>query len=106
MPTLLTTRDAEVRVQVRDHLRRHRWPAIGVDGELSRLDSLTPTTSSMSFFARVALCVGDHPADDVATEDVQHDVQVVLRPLRQAEELRDAQLRTWFGSVASNSGFA
>jgi hypothetical protein len=33
--------------------------------------------------------VGDHPADDVAAEDVEDDVQVQVGLLRRAEQLRD-----------------
>ena len=33
--------------------------------------------------------VGDHPADRVATEDVEHDVEVEVRPLRRPQQLGD-----------------
>ena len=33
------------------------------------------------------LAVGDQPTDDVAAEDVEHDVQVVVGPLRRAQQL-------------------
>jgi hypothetical protein len=38
---------------------------------------------------RRVLAVGDHPADDVAAEDVEDDVQVEVRPLDRSEELCD-----------------
>lgn len=54
---------------VRDHLRRHRRPAIGVYGELSRLDSLSPTGLLDELLREGrALGVGDHPTDDVANQ--------------------------------------
>jgi hypothetical protein len=99
-------RDAEVRVQMRDHFRGPRRPAVRVDGQLTRRDSL----ALAGFFdelrrKRRALPVGDHPADNVAAEDVEEDVQVEVRPLRWAEQLRMSHLHTWFGGVASSSGF-
>ena len=33
--------------------------------------------------------MGHHPADDVTAEDVEHDVQVEVGPLRRAQERRD-----------------
>jgi hypothetical protein len=33
--------------------------------------------------------MGHHPADDVTAEDVEHDVQVEVGPVRRAEELSD-----------------
>jgi DNA adenine methylase len=64
-------RDAEVRVQMRDHLRGHRRPAVSVDGQLAGGDSL-PLAGLFDelLCERRALAVGDHPADDVAAEDV------------------------------------
>ena len=35
------------------------------------------------------LPVGDHPADRVAAEDVEHDVEVEVRPLRRPQQLGD-----------------
>src|SRR6266568_5473614 len=38
---------------------------------------------------RGALPVGHHPADHVAAEDVEHDVEIEVGPLRRAEQLGD-----------------
>ena len=38
---------------------------------------------------RRVLPVGDHPADRVAAEDVEHDVEVEVRPLRRPQQLGD-----------------
>src|SRR2546422_496181 len=35
------------------------------------------------------LPLGDHPADDIATEDVQNDVEVKIRPCPRSFELGD-----------------
>jgi hypothetical protein len=83
-------RDAEVGVQMRNRLRGHRRPAVSVDGKLAGGDSL-PLASLFDELLgeRCALAVGDHPADDVAAEDVEDDVQVQVGPLRRAKQLRD-----------------
>jgi len=36
-----------------------------------------------------AFATGDHPADDVAAEDIEHDVKVEVSPLGWAKQLGD-----------------
>ena len=52
------------------------------------------------------LAVLDGPADDVAAEHVENDVEVVLRPLRRALQLVTSQDHSSFGRSASSSGLA
>ena len=76
-------RDPEVGEQLCGALARHRRAAIGVQSEPLGLNALfvaglfDETTGQ-----RRVLPVGDHPADRVAAEDVEHDVEVEVRPLR------------------------
>ena len=71
-------------------LARHRRAAVGVQGEHLGLDALfvaglfDETTGQ-----RRVLPVCDHPADRVAAEDVEHDVEVEVRPLGRPQQLGD-----------------
>jgi len=46
----------------------------------------------------------DHPAGDVAAEDVEDDVEIEVGPLGRARSLVMSQLHSWLGAVANNSG--
>jgi predicted nucleic acid-binding protein len=82
-------RDAEVGEEQGQRLRGHRCPAVGVNDELPSLD-LLPLAGVADELARQdrALTVGEKPADDVAAEDVDQDVQIEVRPLLRPEQLR------------------
>ena len=76
---------AEIGEQERDGLRGHRRAAVGVDVSCSRADALAGARLVDELLGqRGALAMGDHPADDVAAEDVEDDVQVEVGPLRRA----------------------
>ena len=52
-----------------------------------------------------AFAVGDPPADDVAAEDVDDDVEIEVGPFGRAHQLGDVPGPDLVGGVASNSGF-
>src|SRR5882757_9988650 len=82
--------DAEVGQQERHGLRRHRRAAVSVKRELAGLDSLARAGLAYKLLREGrALVVRDHPAHDVAAENVEDHVQVEVRPLRRTEQLRD-----------------
>jgi hypothetical protein len=81
---------AQVGKQKGDGLRGHRRPALGVDGQLITGDPLPGAgLADEPLGERGALAMGHHPTDDVPAEDVKHDVEVEVGPLRRPEELRD-----------------
>jgi len=73
--TRMRLRHTELHQQERDAGRRHRRAAIGVDRQLPPRDAFATATrrdqplGELCGFAR-----REHPADDRATEDVEHDV--------------------------------
>ena len=82
--------DSQVGEQPRHRFGCHGGASIRMQGQLSRPDLL--------FLAGVfdeplgqprRLRRGDHPADHVAAEDVQNDIEVAVRPLHGAQEFRD-----------------
>ena len=82
--------DAELGEQEGHRLRPHRAPAVGVDRELPRYDALLCDGLLDELLGHVGrLAVLDHPADHVAAEDVQDDIQVKVGPLRRSEQLGD-----------------
>jgi len=81
---------AEIAIQLRDGLRRHRRSAIGVNRQLRRIDAL----ANDRFFdhlarQRRAFSVLQTPRHDVTAVDVQNDIEVVVGPLCGTEQLRD-----------------
>ena len=56
---------------------------------LRRGTALPPPPARAARGQRRVLPVGDHPADRVAAEDVEHDVEVEVRPLRRPQQLGD-----------------
>ena len=53
-----------------------------MDGELAGLDTLFAASIGEEFFGeRGAFAMGDHPADDITAEDIQHDVEIEVSPL-------------------------
>ena len=82
--------DAEIGEQERHRLGGHRRAAVGVDGQLVTPDALLGAgLADQHLGQRGGFAAGDHPADDVAGEDVQDHVQVVVGPLRRAAQLGD-----------------
>ena len=47
---------------------------------------------------------GDHPADDIAAENIQDHIQVETGPFGRALSLVISQFQTWLGAVARSSG--
>jgi len=73
-------RDPQVGQQERDGLRGHRHAAVGVDRQLLAGDALSGAGLMDELLGqRGALAMGHHPADYVAAEHIQHDVQVEVR---------------------------
>src|ERR1700691_4052285 len=74
--------NAEIGQQASDWLAAHRRAAVGVESELIRQDDLLfgsfcdELPGEFGAFAR-----RDHPADDIAAEDIQNDVEVKVGPL-------------------------
>ena len=74
--------DAEVGHQKGDGFGGHGRAAVGMNVELAGLDFLFLQVSAMSCLASSGLSrVGHHPADDVAAEDVEDDVEIEVGPL-------------------------
>lgn len=69
-------RDAQVGKQERDGLRRHRRSTVCVQRELTGLDALARTgLRDEPVGKHGGLAMRHHPADDIATEDVEHHVR-------------------------------
>jgi len=80
--------DAEVGQQLGDDLGFHGRAAVGVERQLVCDDLLFGVRLGDQAFGQGGrLLGGDHPADDVAAEDVQDDVQIVVGPLGRPLEL-------------------
>jgi len=80
--------DPQVDEQPRDGPRFHRGAAIRMQGQLPRLDLLLLAgvcDEPLGQYRR--LCRGDHPADHVAAEDIQNDIEVAVRPFHGAQKL-------------------
>ena len=74
--------DSEIAEQEGDWLGCHRRAAVGVDGELARCNPLFAEGFVEELFGeRRAFAMGDHPPDDITAEDVQHDIEIEVRPL-------------------------
>ena len=90
MRTAVGLDDAQVSQQQGHRFGFHGRTAIRVDGELAGRDVLRVATmldEPLGEFG--AFAVGDHPTDDVATKNIQDDVEVVGGPLYRASQLGD-----------------
>ena len=68
----------------------HAGAAVGVQGEAARGDVLLGGGVGDQLLGQLGgLARGDHPADDVAAEDIQDQVQMEVRPLSGASQLGD-----------------
>ena len=82
--------DAQIGQQQGHGFRFHGRTAIRVDGELAGRDVLRVATMLDEPLGQFgAFAVGDHPTDDVATKNIQDDVEVVGSPLYRAAQLGD-----------------
>jgi len=83
------SRHTEIGKQLRRALARHGGSTIGMQGQNLRLDALLDTRFfDQSTGQRRVLPVGHHPAHRVAAEDVEQDVEVVVRPLLRPQQFR------------------
>lgn len=81
---------AQVGEQEGHGLRGHRGAAIGMDRELARGDLLLGEGLGNQALGKGGLLLmSDHPADDVATEDVEDDVEREVGPFAGTEQFRD-----------------
>lgn len=85
MGTSMGFRHASIRQQQSNSLGSHRCPLVGMDRQLSRLDLLLEE----GLFNQ-ALCQGgcfpvsDHPAHHIATEDIEDDIEIEVRPFKRS----------------------
>ena len=80
--------NAEVDEELRDRLRGHRCPAVGVQRELPGRDAVAGEGVGDERFGELAgLGASDGPPDDVAAEDVDDHQQVVELAPRRALKL-------------------
>ena len=87
----MTGVDAQIREEQRDELTAHGGPAVRVHREVVRGDALLQAGRRNQARRQVSILVArDHPAHDVAAEEVEDDVQRVV-------EVRDRALQ--FGDV-------
>lgn len=69
-------------------MARHRASAVGMKRQLQRLEALAAARFRDELLGeRRALARRDHPADDVPTEVIEHDVEIEMRPFRRTFEL-------------------
>src|SRR5215207_2687715 len=82
MRAIVTLGDAQIDQQLRELLTAHGRAIIGVQGKLVRQNSLLKRSSGDKLPRQVAaLCLGNHPTNDIATVDVEHGVEWVVLPL-------------------------
>ena len=75
----MTGVDAQVREEQRDELAPHGRAAVGMDRELLRGDALFQAGRRNQAFRQVRILVaGDHPAHDVAAEEVEDHIERVV----------------------------
>ena len=83
-------RDLQIDQQGRDGLGAHAGTAIGVQGQGAWDDVLfRDGVGDQLFGERGRLAQREHPPDDIATEDIEDDVEVITSPLRGPLELGD-----------------
>jgi len=99
--------DPQVRKQLRDDFRFHARSAVGVYGQLARRNLLLAAALLDQAFGQcLTFTVGDHPACDVAAEDIDDDVQIEVGPLGRPLELGDVPGPNLVGSSGQQFGFA
>ena len=86
----MTGVDAQVREEQRDELAPHGRAAVGMDRELLRGAALFQAGRRNQAFRQVRILVaGDHPAHDVAAEEVEDHIERVVEVRERALELGD-----------------
>ena len=80
--------DTQIGQQQGHRLGGHRTAAVGVQGQLRRLDPLLGTRLGDQLFGQAGrLTLGDQPANNVAAKDIQNGVQLVVGPLDWTSQL-------------------
>ena len=83
-------RHAKIGHEKRHRLARHRWSSVSVNRQLVTRDPVFGQRLGDEPLGQDrGLTMREHPAHDVAAEDVQHDVQVVVRPFLRTQQFRD-----------------
>jgi hypothetical protein len=94
--------NAEVGEQQGNGLRRHRRAAVCVNGELIGLHVLpAAAVGEKALRQQRELAVSDHPANNVAAVDVEHDVEIEVTPLARTEEFVMFQVKSSLGRLAT-----
>ena len=97
--------NSEVSQEQTHGLAPHRAATVRVKGELVGFNVLLATAlGDEALGERGTFSVSQHPANHVAGEDVEDDVEVVVGPLGGATKLRDIPRPNWFGASANSSG--
>ena len=99
--------DAEIGEQQGHRLGLHRGAAVGVEHQRPGSDSLLfDGVGDQPPGQLCRLAMGDHPTHHVAAVDVEDDVEVVVGPLRGAEQLGDVPAPSLVGSGGQELGLA
>ena len=86
-----------------DELAAHRRPAVGVDRELVRADALFDARRFDQALRQAGVLVRrDHPAHDVATEEIEDHIQRVIEIRDRALQLGDVPRPDLIGAVATS----
>ncbi len=84
---------AQISQQHRQRFGLHRTAAIGMQCQLIRQDPLLEAGFAGQFFGQGGrLTIGEQSARDVATEDVDDDVQLVIGSFRRAQQFGDVPI--------------
>ena len=76
----MTGVDTQIREEQRDEFAPHGGPAVRMNRELVRGDALLGTGLFNQALCQVRILVkGDHPAHDVAAEEVEDHIERVVR---------------------------
>jgi len=82
--------DAQIREEEGHRLRGHGRAPVGMNGELPRPNGLFATGFLDEALGQgCRFPVSNHPADHIAAEDIQNDVEVIIGPLGWAKQLGD-----------------
>ena len=97
--------DAEIRHEKGDGLRGHDPPAVGVDGELAGGNLLLANGLLDELLGQFrALPRRDHPADDMAAEDIEDDIEIEVGPLGRTQQFGDVPTPELVGSSGQQFG--
>ena len=99
--------DAEVGEEVLEGVACHRRTTVVVDREFGGHQVVARNRLLEELLGQSRVLVGRyHPADDVATEEVEHDVEVQEDALLVGWIFEISQVQTRFGASASRRGIA